>query len=488
MKYYKKLEILMNKWSSLYNANMMLHWDQRTMLPIRSHALRSEQISLLSTMQNEILASQEISELLSYIDIRILNDWQKSNIREIRRLHNMATKLPENLVNQLSKATMKCEKVWYIQANQTNPKSIEKYFHEVITLTREMAHSLGSSINISAYDALLEQHQPGLREHLITPILNQIESFSTSFASIRKILPEEKFTWPIISKDQQKKFARKLMSEMKFDFRKGRLDESHHPFTGGISGDIRVCSYFKPNNIILGISAIMHEMGHASYESRLPRKFRGQPVGDSRGMCIHEGIALLFEKQIGHSSEYLEYLSKKLKHKFGYPNHFNKENLLHYFNTIKRSGVRVSSDDFTYPAHIIIRYKIEKELISGDLSVKNLNDRWHDLYNLYLGITPSAHEGPWQDIHWAAGYFGYFPCYLIGNVIAAQLFNNAGKEFEIKSEINQGKFDEIQKWLTEKVYMKSSFYEFEDLITSSCGKTLNADDFIENLKERFNNQ
>ncbi|MDE1475947.1 carboxypeptidase M32 [Xenorhabdus bovienii] len=485
MKYYKKLEKLMEKWSSLYGASMILHWDKRTMMPIRSHLLRSEQISLLSTMQHEILASQEITELLNCIDITQLNDWQKANMREIYRLHTMATQLPENLVNRLTQATMKCEKVWHLQANQTNQQALEKSFEELIALTREMAYSFGDSLNISAYDALLEQHQPGLRDHFILPIFNQIESFTTNFTSIRSSLPKEKNNWPIISKDQQQKFAKKLMSEMKFDFRTGRLDESVHPFTGGISGDIRVCSYFKPDNIILSISAIMHEMGHASYESRLPRQFRGQPVGDSRGMCIHEGIALLFEKKIGHSSEYLEYLSKKLNKQFGYLNYFSKENLLHHFNTVRRSGIRVSADDFTYPAHILIRYKIEKELISGELSVKNLNNRWRDLYNLYLGITPSLHEGPWQDIHWAAGYFGYFPCYLIGNVISSQLFNKAEKEFSIKNEISQGKFDKIQKWLSEKIYKKSSYYEFEDLILSSCGKSLSADDFINNLKERL---
>nr|WP_275352994.1 hypothetical protein [Xenorhabdus bovienii] len=298
MKYYKKLEKLMEKWSSLYGASMILHWDKRTMMPIRSHLLRSEQISLLSTMQHEILASQEITELLNCIDITQLNDWQKANMREIYRLHTMATQLPENLVNRLTQATMKCEKVWHLQANQTNQQALEKSFEELIALTREMAYSFGDSLNISAYDALLEQHQPGLRDHFILPIFNQIESFTTNFTSIRSSLPKEKNNWPIIPKDQQQKFAKKLMSEMKFDFRTGRLDESVHPFTGGISGDIRVCSYFKPDNIILSISAIMHEMGHASYESRLPRQFRGQPVGDSRGMCIHEGIALLFEKKL----------------------------------------------------------------------------------------------------------------------------------------------------------------------------------------------
>ncbi|WP_340611360.1 carboxypeptidase M32 [Xenorhabdus bharatensis] len=485
MKYYKKLEKLMEKWSLLYGTSMILHWDSRTMMPKHSHLLRAEQISLLSTMQHEILASEEITELLNYIDTNMLNDWQKANIREICRLHTMATKVPVNLVNQLAQATIKCEKAWYTQANQTEQKSLEKSFAELISLTREMAYSLGDNLGISAYDALLEQHQPGLRDHSIKPIFNQIESFTTDLTSIRNNLKDEKNSWPKIPKDQQKKFAKQLMSEMEFDFTTGRFDESIHPFTGGIAGDIRIGSYFKPDNIILSISAIMHEVGHASYESRLPKQFSGQPVSDSRGMCIHEGIALLFEKQIGHSTEYLEYLSKKLTKQFGYFNHFNKENLLRYFNTIKRSGIRVSADDFTYPAHILIRYKIEKSLISGELSVKDLNNRWCELYNLYLGITPSIHEGPWQDIHWVIGYFGYFPCYLVGSVIASQLFNKAQEEIFIKDEINQGKFKKVQKWLNHKIYKKSSYFEFEDLIISSCGKPLNADDFINSLKKRL---
>ncbi|WP_338804314.1 carboxypeptidase M32 [Xenorhabdus griffiniae] len=486
MKYYRKLEKLMNKWSLLYGASMILQWDSRTMIPKRSHLLRSEQISLLSTMQYEILASDEIIELLNYIDNSILNDWQKANIREIFRLHNIAKKLPKNIINKLAKETAKCEKHWRVRTNQYDQEYLEKYFEEVVILTREMAFLLGDGLGLSAYDVLLEQQQPGLRDDLIVPIFNQIELFTKDFLSIRKNLVEEKDNWPVIPVNQQIKFIKELMSEMRFDFSTGRLDESTHPFTGGISGDIRICSYFKPDDIILSISAIMHEMGHASYESRLPKKLRGQPVSDSRGMCFHEGIALFFEKQIGHSKEYLEYLSEILEKEFGYLKYFNKDNLKNNFNKIKRSGIRVSADDFTYPAHIIIRYKIEKELISGNLSVKELNDRWRYLYNLYLGITPHSYEGPWQDIHWAIGLFGYFPCYLIGGVISAQLFNKAQKEILIKKEISQGKFNKIQKWLGEKIYSKGSYFDFEDLIISSCGQSLSANDFINNLVERLN--
>jgi carboxypeptidase Taq len=486
MKYYKKLEKLINKWSLLYDSNMILQWDSRIMMPERSHLIRSEQISLLSTLQHEILASDEIVELINCIDMRILNDWQRANIREIYRLHTMATKVSQKLATRLVKETAKCEKYWHTRTDQFNQERLEKYFEEVLILTREVAFFLGNDLGLSTYDALLEQHQPGLRDNLINPIFNQIELFTNSLVPIRKKIPEEKIKWPIISKDQQIKFIKKLMTEMKFDFSTGRLDESTHPFTGGIPSDIRITSYFKPDNIMLSISAIMHEIGHASYESRLPKKFRGQPVGDSRGMCFHEAIALFFEKQIGHSEEYLKYLSENISKEFGYLNYFNKEKLKNSFNGIRKSGIRVSADDFSYPAHIIIRYKIEKELISGKLSVKNLNQRWHDLYDSHLGITPSLDQGPWQDIHWAIGLLGYFPCYLIGNIISAQLFNKAQDEILIKNEIYKGKFNKIQKWLDEKIYKKGSYLEFEDLITSSCGKSLCANDFINNLSKRLN--
>ncbi|KOY60642.1 carboxypeptidase M32 [Photorhabdus heterorhabditis] len=482
---YQQLTDLMVKWSSLYGAYAILNWDKATMMPKGSHSLRAEQMSVLSTMQHEIIASQEIAELLDRIDITVLNDWQKANIREIHRLHIMAIATSPTLTSRLTRAAVKCEEAWYAQANEINQQSLEQNFEELLALTREMASSLGEKLGISSYDALLEQHQPGLRAESVDAIFSKIEPFTSRLVATIKDSPKQQTIWPRISKNQQKKFANTLMVNMEFDFNTGRLDESRHPFTGGLTGDIRVCSYFKPENILLSISALMHETGHASYEARLPKQHLGQPVSDSRGMCIHESLALLFERQVGHSNSYLGYLAKQLENNFGYADYFNKERLCEHFNTIHTNGIRVTADDFTYPAHILIRYKIENELLSGELSAKHLKGRWQELFELYFGISPSPHEGPWQDIHWAIGYFGYFPCYLMGAVISAQLFNNARKNPSIEMELSRGKFSSLLQWLDKKIYRQGCYHEFEDLVIASCGVKLSADDFIKNLERRL---
>ncbi|WP_445374345.1 carboxypeptidase M32 [Photorhabdus tasmaniensis] len=485
MNAYRQLTNLMTKWTSLYGTSAVLNWDKATMMPRGSHSLRAEQMSVLSTMQHEIISSQEVAELLAHTDNTVLNDWQKSNIREIHRLHIMATATSPALTGKLTLATVKCEEAWYMQANETNQQSLEQNFEELLALTREMASSLGEKLGISSYDALLEQHQPGLRAESVDAVFSKIEPFTSSLVTTIKGSPKQQNIWPRVSKSQQKKFAKALMVNMEFDFSTGRLDESHHPFTGGVTGDVRVCSYFKPENILLSISALMHETGHASYEARLPKQHFGQPVSDSRGMCIHESLALLFERQVGHSNAYLEYLAKQLESNFGHVDYFNKERLYEHFNTIHTDGIRVTADDFTYPAHILIRYKIEKELLSGELPVKKLKSRWQELFELYLGINPSPHEGPWQDIHWAVGYFGYFPCYLMGAVISAQLFNKVRKDHSIEMELSRGKFSSLLQWLDEKIYRQGCYHEFKELIVAACGIELNADDFIENLKRRL---
>ncbi|WP_229001729.1 hypothetical protein [Photorhabdus aegyptia] len=216
-----------------------------------------------------------------------------------------------------------------------------------------------------------------------------------------------------------------------------------------------------------------------------PKQHPGQPVSDSRGMCIYEGLALLFERQVGHSNAYLGYLATQLESKFGYVDYFNKERLCEYFNTIHTGGIRVTANDFTYPAHILIRYKIEKELLSGELPIKQLKGRWQELFEQYLGISPLPHEGPWQDIHWAVGYFGYLPCYLIGEIISAQLFNKARENPLIEMELSRGKFNRLIQWLDEKIYKQGCYYEFKELIIAACEVELNANDFIENLEKRL---
>ena len=278
-----------------------------------------------------------------------------------------------------------------------------------------------------------------------------------------------------------------LMKRLGFDFEHGRLDISLHPFCGGTPDDVRITTRYDETNFTRALMGVLHETGHALYEAGLPRRWLGQPVGEARGIAVHESQSLIVEMQSCRSPAFVRFLAGELRRTFGDDPAFAPDNLVRLYNRVEPGFIRVDADEATYPLHVILRHRLERHLIAGDLAVRDLPAAWNEGMRELLGLTPPDDRmGCLQDIHWPVGAFGYFPCYTLGALLAAQLFRAAEAAIpDLDSAIGRGDFAPLLAWLREKVHGQGAKPGFEELVRQATGGPLAIEPFLEHLRERY---
>jgi carboxypeptidase Taq len=484
-KAYNRLKEIFKKIKNIEQTLSILYWDSAVIMPSGGIEARSEQLAVLNGMIHEMISSSQVVDLLNDVDTNNLDDWDKANYYLMQRTYKYKNAISADLTEALVKATSKSEMIWRKAKNENNFKLLAPYLKEVLSLTREAASIRSEVLKISVYDSLVQNYQPGLLSKDIDPIFDELRDFLPNF--INKVLDKQNnsninFTLPI---NIQKEIGTECMKLLGFNFDKGRLDTSEHPFCGGIPQDTRITARYKEDDFISGIMAIIHETGHALYEQNLPEPWLNQPVGSALGMAVHESQSLIYENQIARRPEFLFFLSNLLKKKFN--TSFDNDQLYQSINKVSPSFIRVDADEVTYPVHIILRYDLEKNLINGGLEIIDLPEAWDDGMERLLGIRPKTDtQGCLQDIHWPMGGFGYFPSYLIGAIIAAQLYNAMEQEItESKGLIRFGNFQVANNWLKQNIHQYGSRYSLQDLLLKATGNKLSLDKYKNYLKEKF---
>ncbi|MCE3232353.1 MAG: putative carboxypeptidase [Rickettsiaceae bacterium] len=493
MENYKTLEKVFAKLNDISQAKSVLHWDMATMMPAGGAEARAEQLATLGSISHAIITDAGVKELFenSGKQGRKLNEWQQANINEMKRAWKHANAVPQNLLKELTKEGAKCEMMWRKLRAENDFKSLAPQLKKVVSLVREVAKLKGQAFGCSAYDALLDQYDPGRKSEQIDSLFDNLKEFLPGF--IQQVVEKQKseeivpFTgkFPI---EKQKALALKIMQAIGFDFNQGRLDQSAHPFCGGYPSDIRITTRYSEDEFLTSFMGIVHESGHAMYEAGLPFKWRGQPVGDARGMSVHESQSLIMEMQACRSREFAEYFAPIAQKEFGGKGkEWTPENLYRTFTKVEPSLIRVNADEVTYPAHIILRYYTEKYLIDGEMEVEDLPDAWAQGMERFLGIKPTDDkDGCMQDIHWMDGTFGYFPTYTLGSIYAAQLFAASNKaDTTILPSIGKGDFSPLKKWLNTNVHEVGSKLATDDLIQTATGSKLDVEVYKNYLKSRY---
>lgn len=494
MNAYQQLEAIFGRLSSLQNASSMLQWDNATMMPSGSGAVRAEQLTVLAELAHDMLTQPAMGELLAKAEAQAasLTDWQQANLREMKRTWQHASALPGDLVAAITKSCLESELFWRTARKENNFKGFIPYQKKVLGLVRESAAIKANVLGLTPYDALLDQYDPGTRAAQIDVVFDDLAQFLpgfiqevTEFQQTQKPPLDIKQTIPAA---QQKALGEAFMRMLGFDFTKGRLDESAHPFCGGVPGDVRLTARYNEHEFLSGFFAVMHETGHALYEMHLPETWRFQPVGQARGMAFHESQSLFTEMQLCIRREFLAFAAPHMRSTFKVDGkEWSADNIYHLMTRVKPSLIRVDADEVTYPAHIILRYRIERQLIDGSLAVEDLPAAWNEQMRLLLGITPPTDaDGCMQDIHWPDGSFGYFPTYTLGAMIAAQLFHAIEKAIpDIHTLIACGEFKPIYAWLATNVHALASRYSSPELLKHATGETLNSQYYKQHLKARY---
>jgi carboxypeptidase Taq len=491
---YQQLETRFGRIGALEEAISVLHWDTAAVMPRGGAASRAEQLATLRLLAHEHLTAPALGELLAEAEQEAegLTPWQCANLREMRRRRLHASAVPGPLVEAESRACSKCEAIWRQARSNSDFAAVLPALEQVLHLEREIAAIKAEHLGTSPYEALLDQYEPSGSVAMIDRLFDQIAGFLPDLIEV--VLTRQAASPPPLSPagpfpiELQRRAGIRLMERIGFDFAHGRLDASAHPFCGGTPDDVRITTRYDESDFARALMAVLHETGHALYQRGLPAEWRRQPVGRARGMAVHESQSLFLEMQVCRSRAFLGFAAPILREVFdGDGPAWETDALYRRQTRVQRSLIRVDADEVTYPAHVILRYRLEQAMIAGDLASADLPGAWAEGLRQMLDIAPANdREGCLQDIHWYDGVWGYFPTYTLGALIAAQLFEAVRTAIpDVTEAIAAGEFAPLLGWLRERIHSQGSLLTTGELVESATGRPLATTSFERHLRDRY---
>ncbi len=478
--------------SLVASAAELLQWDERTGMPIKGSEFRAEQVAYLSGLVHEMRTSDEVQRWLDQLD-----GWPETNdphsdigctVRLVRKDFEKQRRLPKQLVEAIASATVRGQSCWDAARKADDYRQFQSSLQEMISLQRTAGETLADA-GQSPYEALLDQYEPdakvdhlsqvfaGLRAELVK-LLDEIKN---SPRQVDDTLLRQKYTVAA-----QRELSQTLAAVIGFDFDRGRLDETSHPFCTNLGpSDCRILTRYDEAWLPGSIFGTLHEAGHGLYEQGLRAEWYGLPPGSYVSLGMHESQSRLWENLIGRSLAFWKHFTPLMNNRLGQP--ATAEQWHASFNRVQPSLIRVEADEATYNLHIIVRFELEQALISGDLSTDDLPDAWNERYANVIGVrSPSAADGVLQDVHWSAGLFGYFPTYTLGNLIAAQLYETAHETLgDLDGMIAQGDFTPLLNWLRIHVHTHGRNYTANELVQNTTGRRLSAEPLVKSLRTRY---
>ncbi|MFK8049983.1 MAG: carboxypeptidase M32 [Halioglobus sp.] len=497
MNAYQKLNNHFSQIADFEHARDILEWDNATMMPPGSAQGRTDAMATLSVHLHTLNTDPAIVDWLEQARDEALDDWQRANLREIQRLYTMNAAVPEDLVAAMSKAASEGEQAWRSLREENNWQDFKPYLETIFSLTRQHGQVLGDAMDKSPYDALLTQYQPGISTADINPVFEDLKTFLPPV--VQKAMERQRAEGGLqtavagIGVESQRDLALFTMELLGFDFNRGRLDLSHHPFCGGAVGDVRITTRYQEENFLASLQGVIHETGHALYEQNRPAAYISQPAGGAMGMAIHESQSLFMEMQVARSEAFVAHLAPQIRKTLApsadtSDEDWSVDRLLRLSSQVSPGLIRVDADECTYPAHIILRYEMEQKLIDGSMSVADIPEAWDTQMQLMLGLSTVGNykDGCMQDVHWPSGGIGYFPTYTLGAIAAAQFKSAMLSQIpDLESQIRRGEFSEMKDWLNDKVWSQGSRYEMQELMVHATGKPLDVTDFKKHLEHRY---
>jgi carboxypeptidase Taq len=477
----------------LSSVASVLGWDERTQLPPKGTEHRARQSTLLAKMIHERFTAPRVGEWLNVIELSALVSDPFSdeavNIRETRRSYDRAVKLPTSLVEALTSTAVLAQQVWGEARKASNYAMFEPWLTKTLELKQQEAACVGH--HGDPYDALLDEFEPGETaegvratfDALRGPLVELIGEVAGSSRKAPVDLLSQAF--PPAS---QEKLAREAATAIGFDFAAGRLDVSLHPFCTDLGpGDTRMTTRYDPHHFDDSLFGVLHETGHALYTQGLEAKHFGTPRGQAVSLGIHESQSRLWENFVGRTGSFWKWLLPRTREMFpDVLKGVSEEIWCFAINEIRPSLIRVEADEATYNLHIMLRFELERAMLRGELSAKDLPQAWKQKMREYLDIEPKNDaQGCLQDIHWSGGAIGYFPTYTLGNLYAAQFFEQAQKDLgDLYAQFARGEFAPLLGWLREKIHRHGKRFTGPQLVQQVTGKPLSAEPLMRHLRAK----
>jgi carboxypeptidase Taq len=479
----------------LYAAKLTLFWDSQTYMPKGGAWSRGEQLAAIDAARRDLMAAPDADELFVDADMGAgaLDPVERANLREMRRLSRHEAAVPKALVMEKAREVARTQAAWAAARQANDFKLFAKAFGALMPLNREVAAAKAEALSLAPYDALMDESDPGLTTAIVDPIFDDL---SSALPTLLADVTERQRPWPApipfagdFSIERQRALSYKLATTVGHSSENLRIDVAPHPFSlVGSPGDNRITTRFDANNIRIAVMGTLHESGHALYEAGLPREHAFLPVGAPRGATAHESQSLMVEMQASRSREFLSWLAPQLQQAFGGDTAcWSVENVVNTYRRVNPGHIRIEADEISYPLHVILRYRVERALLGGDLAIADLPGAWADLSQTLLSRRPPTDAlGCLQDFHWAVGLFGYFPNYALGEAFAAQLFARAVRDDPaVLSDLRDGNFGAYRAWVGPRIHARASQMPFADLVADATGAQLSAESLKRHLRRRY---
>lgn len=490
-KNFEELRFYLDKSMALRTALGLLSWDTETIAPPEATEQTAKVVGILAREEYDTIINDKVKELVSKLkeDGEELNEIERGIIKELSKEFERLEKIPADEYSRFYELTSLSAVKWAEAKNENDYSRFMPVLKEVISYVKKFAEYRKKD-GQAIYDLILSDFEEdfnmekldiffGKLKDALIPLIKEIKE---------KEKPDSGFIFQQFDIDKQKQFAHFIAEYVGYDFNRGILSESEHPFTGNLHNkDVRITSHYFEDNLESGIFSVIHEVGHGLYEMNIPDEMTQTKVGEGSSMGLHESQSRFLENLIGKNKAFWEPIYPKLQATF--PEQLNNVTLDDFMRGINRtypSLIRTEADELTYSLHVLIRYEIEKKIFNEDYPVEQLPDLWNELYYEYLGVKPeNFSEGILQDIHWSQGSFGYFPSYAIGSAVSSQLLHQMRKELDFEGLLRKGEIAPIISWLSDKVHKYGKLKNTNEILMLATGEGFNADYYINYLTEKF---
>lgn len=491
---FEKLQAHARETALLESISDLLGWDERTNMPPAAGEYRAEQMTYLAGQMHRRRTDPKLGDWLAELAESPLaaepHSDEGATIRVMRREYEKRRKLPQTLVEELTRASVRGQQIWDQARKNNDFAAFEPILTKIIKLRRQEADAVGYSE--TPYDALLDDYEPEEHTSNVARVLEELRAelvplVSAIAQSPRR--PRRELLTGRFPQGEQEKFGRGAAEKIGFDFQRGRLDETNHPFCGGGGPhDCRITTRYDEAFFPSAFYSILHEAGHGIYEQGLRPDWYGLPPGTACSLGIHESQSRLWENLVGRSQAFWSYFLPEARKAFPAAlGDASLEDVYFAVNDVQPSLIRVEADEATYNLHIVIRFELEQALVRDELPVADLPAAWRDKYQHYLGIAPpDDSDGVLQDVHWSAALVGYFPTYSLGNLYASQFFDAAADDLgDLDEQFARGEFEPLRRWLQEKIHRAGQCIPAAQLVQQITGRELSHRPLMRHLRGKL---
>ena len=487
MSAYQELLAFQRETEALQEVSGRLGWDQETVMPRGAAAQRGEEMAAMEGVLHARRTDPRVGDWLAAIDDAALDTVAAAQMRQIRRAHDRATRVPARLSAELARVTSLAQGAWAEARAADDFPRFAPVLAEVIRLRQEEGAALSDGTDHSPYDAMLQDYEPGASAAFLEDLFGALRPRLVALREKLLGAPTPKGLSGTFDVTQQLALSERVAKAFGYDLARGRIDKAVHPFSSGSGQDVRITTRTNAENPFDCLYSTIHEVGHACYEQNIHSDYLLTPLGAGVSMGVHESQSRIYENQLGRSRAFCEYLYGQMRDRFGDIGVDSADAFYAAVNTVHRDYIRTEADEVQYNLHVLIRFDLERKLIAGDLAAADLEEAWNTRFEADFGYPVNkASNGCLQDVHWSVGLFGYFPTYTLGNVYAGCLHEALRRDVsDLDAQLARGDTTGATGWLRENVQQHGGLYEPREIITLACGKAPSEAPLLDYLETKF---